>query len=122
MFVMPAGIIKILEATERLLKSLGPLIHPSEVHIIRQENHYDVSREIIQKEYASIHDNKHIHKFLRKKYRPNISNILKIEASKYYFYTLFREKKVILFLKKILKNIAKVITFALVIVVFVTLV
>jgi len=118
MFVIPDGVIKILEIIEKWFKSLDPLFHPSEIHPQRHNVDQNTSKETIQKEYLSIHDNTHIHTFLRKKYRPKISQSFKADIRKYYFYTLFREKKTLLFGKKALKNITKIISFALIIVIF----
>jgi hypothetical protein len=119
MFVVPDVIIKILEIIEKSFKSLDPLFHPSEIHTQRHAISQNTSKETIEKEYLSIQDNKYIHTFLRKKYRPKISHIFNRDERKYFFYTLFREKKTILFVKKVVKNITKIIRFALAIVVFI---
>lgn len=57
---------------------------------------------------------------MRKKYRPKTSEMFKKESKKYYIYTLLREKKPLFLSKKIIKNLQKMATVALIITIFIT--
>lgn len=120
MFVAPDFYFTISEKIAKISQSLSPLFHPSEVHVQRVAVDQAVSQEVVQKEYESIQNNNHIHTFLRKKYRPKTSEILKSETKKYYLYTLFREKKSLFLSKKVIKNLQKIATTALIIMIFIT--
>lgn len=120
MFVAPDFYFTISEKIAKISQSLSPLFHPSEVHVQRVAVDQAVSQEAVQKEYESIQNNNHIHTFLRKKYRPKTSEILKSETKKYYLYTLFREKKSLFLSKKVIKNLQKIATTALIIMIFIT--
>ena len=93
MFVLPEIYFKIVEKIGKIAQSFGPLFHPTEIHLQRHTTEENASQEAIQKEY-------HIHAFLRKKYRPKTSEMFKKESSKYYLYTLLRQKKTLFLSKK----------------------
>lgn len=112
-FVLPDICFSILNKTFNLFKSLDPLVHPREVTVQRHLSTEHPSDEAIRKEYESVHNNPHIHTFLQKKYRPKISPAFKEPTKKYYTYTLLREKKILLMIKKILRNLQKTCTVAL---------
>lgn len=120
MFVAPDFYFVLAEKLSNILQSFDPLFHPSEVHVQRHAAEESVSQEAIQKEYESIQNNNHIHTFLRKKYRPKTGEAFKTETKKYYIYTLLREKKTLFLSKKIIKNLQKVATTAIVIMIFIT--
>lgn len=120
MFVLPDIYFSFLGKIFHTFKSLDPLIHPREVQSQRHISTENISWETLQKEYETIQNNKHIHTFLRKKYRAKASNALKETTKKYYIYTLFREKRAILLGKKSLQNIQKISTTALLVTVFIT--
>lgn len=120
MFVAPDFYFVLAEKLSNILQSFDPLFHPSEVHAQRHAAEESISQEAIQKEYESIQNNHHIHTFLRKKYRPKTSEMFKKESKKYYIYTLLREKKPLFLSKKIIKNLQKMATVALIITIFIT--
>ncbi len=120
MFVLPEIYFKIVEKIGKIAQSFGPLFHPTEIHLQRHTTEENASQEAIQKEYESIQNNDHIHTFLRKKYRPKTSEMFKKESSKYYLYTLLRQKKTLFLSKKWLKSLQKTATIALIIIIFIT--
>lgn len=120
MFVIPEIVIKILDKISQWWGALSPLIHPTEIHIQRHSSDDKISEEIIAKEYESIQDNDHIHTFLRKKYRPKITNMFIGNIKKYYLYTLLREKKSFLMGKKLISFFHKTATIALVFLIGIT--
>ena len=120
MFILPDICFSLLGKIFHIFKSLDPILHPREIQGQRHDSTDKISTETLQKEYETIQNNKHIHTFLRKKYRTKVSNIFKETTKNYYIYTLFREKKSILLAKKSLQNIQKISTTALLITVFIT--
>lgn len=119
MFVPPDIYFSFLEKIGKIFQSLTPLLHP---RVIQVQHHTEknLSLEAAKKEYESIETNKHIHTFLRKKYRPKVSHFMKKEWKKYYIYTLLREKTPLFISKKIIKNLQKIATIALFVTAFVT--
>jgi hypothetical protein len=119
-FVLPDIYFVLLEKIGHILETINPLFHPTKVTAQRHISHENVSQEVIEKEYGSIQSNKHIHIFLRKKYRLKTSDILKPRVKKYYIYTLLREKTSLFVSKKVLKNLQKIVFIALIVTIFVT--
>lgn len=119
-FVLPDRCFNIMGLIFGIFKSLDPIIHPREITVQRHMPTESLSEEAMKIEYESIQDNKHIHTFLKKKYRPKLSSIFKETTKKYYIYTLFREKRIVLTLKKILKDFQKICTIALFSTAFIT--
>lgn len=120
MFVLPDRVFALLQKIFGIFQTLDPLIHPKEVQIVRHVSTEHLSAEAAQKEYESIQNNQHINTFLRKKYRAKISGIFKETTKKHYIYTLFREKRTVMMIKKIFKNIQKIATLSLFVTVFIT--
>ena len=119
-FVLPDVYFAFLEKIGHIFEAISPLFHPTEIMTQRHAIEEKVSQEVVEKEYSSIQGNKHIHTFLRKKYRPKTTDILKPSIKKYYIYTLLREKTPLFISKKILKNLQKIVSIALIVTIFVT--
>jgi hypothetical protein len=119
-FVLPDVYFSLFVKIFHIFKSLDPLIHPREIQTQRHTSSEILSAEALKKEYETVQNNKHIHTFLRKKYREKVSNIFHEKTKKFYIYTLFREKRVILLGKKTMHDFQKVTTIALLFTVFIT--
>lgn len=119
-FVPPDIYFSFLDKFKSFVNSIDPLVHPANVQKQKIILTKDATETEIQKEYESIHNNGHIHAFLQKKYRPKTVAFFKRKNRKYYTYTFLREKKAFLFGRKTCKNIQKIATTALIIVVFIT--
>lgn len=123
-FVMPDILFNLITKIVHAFKFLDPIIHPREINTQRHVSVENLSEEAVKEalrvEYESIHNNSHIHTFLKKKYRKGFSDLWKETNKKYYLYTLFREKKSVLIIKRILKNFQKITTTAILLVVLLT--
>lgn len=121
MFIIPDWVFTLLQRFFHITQVLDPLVHPKEIYVpSRHISAVHISAETAQKEYESIQDNKHIHTFLRKKYRAKISSIFQETTQKYYIYTLFRERRTVMVIKKTLKNIQKIATLSLLLTIIIT--
>lgn len=106
MLVLPDFYFLFLEKTQQIVTSLSPLFHPRDIpsSMLKHNVSQPVTPEEIRKEYALVHDNEHIHTFLRKKYRSRMFSFQASGNKKHYFYTLFREKHTLFALRKMLKK------------------
>lgn len=97
-YVPPDIFYACLNFFKKLSQTMSPLVHPKKEAKKSQSPHIST----LEEEYTQIHNNAHIHTFLRKKFRQHIASALHKETKKYYFYTLFREKKIISMMRQII--------------------
>lgn len=106
MYVLPDILFSIFSSIVSIFTTINPIFHQSK-RATNSHQHNTISWDNLANEYLSIQNNPHIHIFLRKKYRPHLSYAINKTTKKSFFYTLYRQKSILLLTKESLHTLQK---------------